>query len=58
MTIITLIPAVLHFSIAGGTESLGGSTNEINPTNICYLNGKLGSVKLIFFGNASDYSEF
>jgi hypothetical protein len=42
------MPAVLHFSIALGTDSLGGSTNDINPINTYFLNGKLGSAKLIF----------
>lgn len=30
---ITLIPAVLHFLIASGTVSLGGSIKETSPKN-------------------------
>lgn len=33
VTMITLIPADWHFLIAKGTVYLGGSINEINPTN-------------------------
>jgi hypothetical protein len=30
---MTLIPAVLHFLMASGTVSLGGSIKEIKPKN-------------------------
>ena len=50
MTIITFIPAALHLSIAIGTESFGGSTREIKPTNTCCLNGKFKVVKFISDG--------
>jgi len=35
-----LIPAVLHFFIASGTASLGGSIREINPRNSKSPSGK------------------
>ena len=34
------MPAVLHLITALGTASLGGSTNEINPKNFYFSNGK------------------
>jgi len=37
----TLIPADLHFLIAPGTESLGGSYNDITPIKVQSLNSKL-----------------
>jgi hypothetical protein len=33
VTMITLIPAVLHFLMASGTASLGGSIREMRPKN-------------------------
>ena len=41
MTIITFIPADLHFKTAKGTESFGGSINDIKPTNVKSSNLKL-----------------
>lgn len=38
---ITLIPADLHFLIALGTESFGGSYKEMRPINVQSLNSKL-----------------
>ena len=38
---ITLISADLHLFTARGTDSLGGSVNEINPMKQGYLIGKL-----------------
>ncbi len=34
VTMITFIPADWHFFIAKGTDYLGGSIKEINPTKI------------------------
>lgn len=42
VTIITLTPAAWQVVTAKGTESLGGSFNDIAPTNVCSYNGKLG----------------
>jgi len=41
VTIITLIPADLHFSTAWGTAGLGGSYREISPKNVKSLKSKL-----------------
>ncbi|HRI33568.1 MAG TPA: hypothetical protein PLD02_07425 [Saprospiraceae bacterium] len=41
VTMITLIPADLHFKTAKGTESLGGSLRESTPTNVWLLKSKL-----------------
>ena len=41
MTIMTLIPADLHFLTAKGTDYLGGSIREINPMNTKFSMGKL-----------------
>lgn len=41
VTITTLMPALLKLSTAEGTDSLGGSINEINPIKVKLFNGKL-----------------
>ena len=41
LIIITLIPAAWHLATASGTVGLGGSINDIRPTNRNPERGKL-----------------
>jgi hypothetical protein len=43
VTMITLIPALLHLETASGTDALGGSIMLSNLTNLSLSRGKLGS---------------
>ena len=58
VTIITLIPAILHLATASLTPSLGGSSIATNPTKVRPVKGKFvfGSVPFFLGCSLSSFS--